>query len=96
MGLQPNVGGSSVGPSPTAGGPGAGSGPSVAGAAGGGMGGMGGGMPMHGQGQGAGKERKRTPGLAPDEDIYTEDRPYTEAIIGLRRRREVQEDKDSS
>jgi hypothetical protein len=57
---------------------------------------MGGGMPMHGQGQGAGKERKRTPGLAPDEDIYTEDRPYTEAIIGLRRRREVQEDKDSS
>jgi hypothetical protein len=96
MGLQPNVGGSSVGPSTTAGGPGAGPGPSVAGSAGGGMGGMGGGMPMHGQGQGGGKERKRTPGLAPDEDIYTEDRPYTEAIIGLRRRREVQEDKDSS
>jgi hypothetical protein len=58
---------------------------------------MGGGMPMHGAGQGqGGKERKRTPGLAPDEDIYTEDRPHTEAIIGLRRRREVQEDKDSS
>ena len=57
----------------------------------------GGGMPMHGQGgQGGGKERKRTPGLAPDEDIYTEDRPYTEPVIGLRRRREVQEDKDSN
>jgi hypothetical protein len=62
------------------------------------MGGMGGGMPMHGagQGQGGGKERKRTPGLAPDEDIYSEDRPWTEAVIGNRRRREVQDDKDSN
>ena len=96
MGLQPNVGGVSVGPGAAAGGPGAG--PSAAGASGGGMGGMGGGMPMHGagQGQGGSKERKRTPGLAPDEDIYSEDRPWTEAVIGNRRRREVQDNKDSS
>jgi hypothetical protein len=61
------------------------------------MGGMGG-MPMHGagQGQGGGKEKKRTPGLAPDEDIYTEDRPWTEAVIGNRRRKDVQDNKEST
>jgi hypothetical protein len=94
MPLQPNVGGSAVGPAAGGGAGGAG-GPTAGGAAGAGMGGMGG-MPMHGggHGQGGGKERKRTPGLAPDEDIYTEDRPWTEAVIGNRRRKDVQDTKD--
>jgi hypothetical protein len=57
---------------------------------------MGGGMaPMHGAGHGSqGKEKRRDPGLSPDEDLYTEDRPWTEAVIGNRRRRDVQ-DKES-
>jgi len=57
---------------------------------------MGGGMaPMHGAGHGnQGKEKRRDPSLSPDEDLYTEDRPWTEAVIGNRRRRDVQ-DKDS-
>ena len=97
--LQPNVGGVSVGPSPTAGAGGAGGGGAAGGGAGGGM--MGGGMPMggagagHGQG-GGGSEKKRTPGLSPDEDLYSEDRPWTEAVIGNRpRRKDVTEGKDS-
>jgi hypothetical protein len=96
MPLQPNVGGVSVGPGPTAGGTGPGAGPTGAGAAGGGMGGMGA-MPMHGAGHGQGgeKEKKRAPGLSPDEDIYTEDRPWTEAVIGNRRRKDVQDNKES-
>lgn len=59
--------------------------------AGGAMGGMGGGMAPMGHGAGAqqGKEKKRDPRLAPDEDLYTEDRPWTEAVIGNRRRREA-------
>jgi hypothetical protein len=51
------------------------------------MGGMGG-MPMggHGAGRGGqgGGEKKRTPGLSPDEDLYVEDRPFTESVIGHR------------
>ena len=56
-----------------------------------------GGMPMvgHGAGQGQGKEKRRTPGLSPDEDLYTEDRAWTEAVIGNRRRKDVQEGKES-
>lgn len=52
---------------------------------------MGGGMaPMaHGAGAQQGKEKRRDPRLAPDEDLYTENRPWTEAVIGNRRRREV-------
>ena len=96
MPLQPNVGGVSVGPAPAAGGAGAGAGPTAASPGGGGMGGMGA-MPMDGAGHGQGgeKEKKRAPGLAPDEDIYTEDRPWTEAVIGNRRRRDVQDNKES-
>jgi len=61
------------------------------------MGGMGGGMaPMHGaHGQG-GKEKRRTPGLSPDEEIYNEDRPWTEGYIGQPQRRAGQSTKDSS
>jgi hypothetical protein len=63
---------------------------------GGGM--MGGGMPMGGagQGQGGGTEKKRTPALSPDEDLYNEDRPWTEAVIGNRpRRKDATEGKDA-
>jgi len=53
--------------------------------AGGGMGGM---APMmHGaKGEGS-NEKKRNPQLSQDEEIYTEDRPWTEAVIGNRVRR---------
>ena len=58
---------------------------------------MGGGMaPMgHGAGQNQGKEKRRDPNLAPDEDLYTEDRPWTEAVIGNRRRKDVPDGKES-
>ncbi|SEH56700.1 hypothetical protein SAMN04489835_1522 [Mycolicibacterium rutilum] len=61
------------------------------GGGGGATGGMGGGMAPMGHGAGAqqGKEKKRDARLAPDEDLYTEDRPWTEAVIGNRRRREA-------
>jgi hypothetical protein len=65
------------------------SGGAAGGAVGGGM------APMHGAGHGnQGKEKRRDPNLSPDEDLYTEDRPWTEAVIGNRRRRDVQ-DKES-
>ena len=48
----------------------------------------------HGAGAGQG-EKRRDPNLAPDEDLYTEDRPWTEAVIGNRRRRDVQDGKES-
>ena len=58
-------------------------------------GGMAGGMgmaPMHGaQGAQQGKEKRRDPRTAPDEDLYVEDRPWTEGVVGNRRRREVQD-----
>ncbi|VEG37911.1 PPE family protein [Mycolicibacterium flavescens] len=52
---------------------------------------MAGGMaPMaHGAGAQQGKEKRRDPRVAPDEDLYTEDRPWTEAVVGIRRRRAV-------
>nr|WP_090278103.1 hypothetical protein [Mycolicibacterium komanii]CRL73466.1 PPE family protein [Mycolicibacterium komanii] len=58
--------------------------------------GMGGGMaPMaHGGGAPQGKEKRRDPKLAPDETLYTEDRPWTEAVVGNRRRREVLDARD--
>ena len=94
--MSPAVGAKTVGPAPATAGAGtAGQGAAPTGA---GMGaGMGGGMaPMHGaQGQGGGKEKRRNPALAPDEDLYAEERPWTEAVIGNRKRREVQDDKES-
>ena len=71
----------------------AGSAPAAAAAPGGGMaGGMGGMAPMHGaQGAQQGKEKRRDPRTAPDEDLYVEDRPWTEGVVGNRRRREVHE-----
>ena len=61
------------------------------GAVGGGMAPMG-----HGAGHNQGKEKRRDPNLAPDEELYTEDRPWTEAVIGNRRRRDVQDGKEST
>ncbi|MBJ7341846.1 MAG: hypothetical protein JHC64_29415 [Mycolicibacterium sp.] len=86
------MGGVSVGPGP-AGTGGAGGVPAAAGGAGGMMGGGMGGA-HGGQAQG-GKEKRRTPGLSPDEELYVEDREYTEEVIGARKRRTVQDPKDS-
>ena len=58
-------------------------------------GGMGGGMGGHGGQPQSGKEKKRTPGLSPDEELYVEDREYTQGIIGDRKRRTVQDPRDS-
>ena len=35
-----------------------------------------------GHGQGGATEKKRNPGLSPDENIYTEEREWTEPVIG--------------
>jgi len=61
----------------------------MGGGMGGGMGGMG-----HGGGAQQGKEKRRDARLAPDEEIYVEDRAYTEPVIGNRRRKDMQ-DKES-
>ena len=92
MPLQPAASGPALGTSPAAGGM---AGHPAAASAGGGMaGGMGGGgMPMGGHGQGGGgKEKRRTPGLTPDEVIYTEDREWTEAYIGQQAKRRTSAD----
>ncbi|MFV8048287.1 PPE domain-containing protein [Mycobacterium sp. 48b] len=92
--LGPAVGAETVAASPS-GSRGAGAGPAGmaggagAGGMGGGMGGMGGG---HGQG-GQGKEKRRNPNLTEDEDLYVEDRAYTEAVIGRRARKDAKDGK---
>ncbi|WP_157561242.1 hypothetical protein [Mycobacterium sp. E802] len=90
--LGPAVGADSVAASPAAarggGAPAGAPGSAGAGGMGGGMGGMGGG---HGQGQG--KEKRRNPNLSEDEDLYKEDRAYTEAVIGRRARPEAKDTK---
>lgn len=91
--LGPAVGADSVAASPAAarggGAPaGAPGGAGAGGMGGGGMGGMGGG---HGQGQG--KEKRRNPNLTEDEDLYVEDRAYTEAVIGRRARKDAKDSK---
>ncbi|MCV7122291.1 secretion protein EspB, partial [Mycobacterium lacus] len=60
--------------------------------AGGGMGAGGMGMPMgaHGQGQGGSKSKGAQ---QDDEALYTEDRAWTEAVIGNRRRQDSKESK---
>ncbi|BCI92531.1 hypothetical protein NIIDMKKI_77370 [Mycobacterium kansasii] len=56
------------------------------------MGGGGMGMPMgaHGQGQGSSKSKGAQ---QDDEALYTEDRAWTEAVIGNRRRQDSKESK---
>ncbi|MDZ7885850.1 MAG: hypothetical protein U5N53_24405 [Mycobacterium sp.] len=86
--LQPNVGAETVAPGP-GGARGGGSGAIPASAMGGGMGGGMGGM-GHGGGQ-QGKEKRRDPRFAPDDELYVEERAYTEPVIGNRRRKDVQD-----
>ncbi len=94
MPLQPNVGAETVAPGPAAA-RGGGSGGIPSAAMGAGMGGMAGGMGGMGHGGAQqGKEKRRDPRFAPDEELYVEDRPYTEPVIGNRRRRDIQ-DKDA-
>ncbi len=88
--LQPAVSAETVAPTPYA----ASAGPAAAGAAGAaggaaaGGGGMGGMAPMHGaHGAGGSGEKKRNPQLSQDEEIYVEERPHTEPVIGLQPRR---------
>jgi hypothetical protein len=94
--LSPPVSAETVAPAPIVG---AAPGPSTAAAAntaGTMMGGMGGMAPMYAAGMGGqNQEKKRNPAVAQDEELYTEDRPWTEAVIGNRRRRETQEGKES-
>jgi hypothetical protein len=95
--LQPSVSGVAVGPSPSGTGAPAGTAAPAAAASGSGMMGGMGGMPMGGgHGAPAGSEKKRTPGLSPDEELYTEDRPHTEGIIGRPERRAGQGKRDST
>jgi hypothetical protein len=98
MPLTPAVTAEKVAPAPMVG---AGPGPSTTAAgantAGSAMGGGMGMAPMHGAGMGGGQqqEKKRNPAVAPDEELYTEERPWTEPVIGHRRRRETQDGKES-
>ncbi len=93
--LQPNVGAETVAPGPVGGARGGGSGAIPASAMGAGMGGMAGGMGGMGHGGGQqGKEKRRDPRFAPDEELYVEERAYTEPVVGNRRRKDVQ-DKES-
>lgn len=90
--LQPSVGPETVAPA-AGGGTRVGSGAIPASAMGTGMG-MGG---MGGMGHGGaqqGQQKRRDPRFAPDEELYTEDRPYTEPVIGNRRRKDLP-DKES-
>jgi hypothetical protein len=93
--LSPPVTAETVAPAPIVG---AGPGPSTGAAVSAGAM-MGGGMgmaPMHAAGMGGQQqEKKRNPAVAQDEELYTEDRPWTEAVIGNRRRRGTQEEKES-
>lgn len=82
--LQPAVGAETVAPSPVA----APASPSAQTAAAGGAAGVGGVAPMmHGARGDASVDKKRNPQLAADTELYTEDRPWTEAVIGNRVRR---------
>jgi hypothetical protein len=94
MPLSPAVGAETVAPTTPAHAGSAAPATASTGAAGGAIGG-GGMAPMgHGAGHNPGKEKRRDPNLSPDEDLYTEDRPWTEAVIGNRRRRDVQDGRD--
>ncbi|WP_276075017.1 hypothetical protein [Mycobacterium szulgai] len=69
------------------GGVGAGKAPTGSGMGGGGMG-----MPMGGHGQGGGGSKSKG-ATGDDEALYTEDREWTEAVIGQRRRQDSKESK---
>ncbi|UXA18243.1 PPE domain-containing protein [Mycobacterium sp. SMC-4] len=86
--LQPAVSAETVAPTPvvapSAPAPAQGAGGSGGAAMGGGMGGM---APMMHGAQGNTGEKKRNPQLSEDEELYTEDRPWTEPVVGNRARR---------
>lgn len=86
--LQPATDAESVRPAATGDQAATGRGTAPAGSASGG-GGMG--MPMGGQGQGGGSKAKSS--QQDDEALYTEDRAWTEAVIGNRRRQDSKETK---
>lgn len=93
--LGPAVGAETVASSPTGARGQAAAGPAGPGGTGGMMGGMGG-MGHGGQGAAQGKEKRRDPNLAPDEDLYVEDRAHSEPVIGHRpaRRRSAEGNDD--
>jgi hypothetical protein len=96
MPLQPPVAAEGAGSSAGRGGPnlaGAGAGAMGAGAAMGGRGGMGM-APMAGQG-GKGEDSKAKRAQQDEEALYAEDRPWTEAVIGNRRRKDGPDNKES-
>ncbi|BBX19331.1 ESX-1 secretion-associated protein [Mycolicibacterium duvalii] len=84
--LQPAVGAETVAPTPVVApvAPAAAGGATGGAAVGGGMGGM---APMMHGGQGNSGDKKRNPQLSEDEELYTEERPWTEPVIGNRPRR---------
>lgn len=96
MPLQPPVAAEGAGSAAGRGGPnlaGAGAGAVGAGAAMGGRGGMGM-APMAGQG-GKGEDSKAKRAQQDEEALYAEDRPWTEAVIGNRRRKDGPDNKES-
>ncbi len=48
-----------------------------------------------GSGQASGGEKRRDPRLTPEDELYTEDRAWTEAVIGNRRRHQVRSGTES-
>jgi hypothetical protein len=96
MPLQPPVAAESAGSAAGRGAPnlaGAGAGALAGGAAAGGRGGMGM-APMAGQG-GKGQDSKAQRAQQDEEALYAEDRPWTEAVIGNRRRKDGPDNKES-
>ena len=96
MPLQPPVAAEGAGSAAGRSGPnlaGAGAGAMGAGAAMGGRGGMGM-APMAGQG-GKGEDSKAKRAQQDEEALYAEDRPWTEAVIGNRRRKDGPDNKES-
>lgn len=83
--LQPAVGAETVAPAPV---PASSAAPATTVASSGGGAGMGGIAPMmHGTRGDGGSDKQRNPRLSTDSELYTEDRPWTEAVIGNRVRR---------
>jgi len=95
MPLQPPVAAEGAGSAAGRGGPNVGgAGAQAGGAAMGGRGGMGMVPPMAGQG-GKGEDSKAKRAQQEEEALYAEDRPWTEAVIGNRRRKDGPDNKES-
>jgi len=94
MPLQPPVAAEGAGSAAGRGGPNLGGAGAMGGAAMGGRGGMGMVPPMAGQG-GKGEDSKAKRAQQDEEALYAEDRPWTEAVIGNRRRKDGPDNKES-